>query len=113
PRLVATPSLLVFPSTTIVEHPDFVSILVAHPRGHDETEFEHVMLVPADRVGDTEHWTRNWKLIDGQVFQAEDQWICEQIHRGIEAGTTDHLLFGGLEHAIAWFHEALAARTAT
>ena len=109
PRAVATPSLHLFPSTTIVEHPDFVSILTAHPRAAEETEFEHIMLVPADRTGEAEHWDRSWELIEGKVFQAEDAWVCEEIHHGLAAGTTDHMLFGGLEHAIRWFHDAIAA----
>ncbi len=109
PRLVATPSLFVFPSTTIVEHPDFVSILTAHPRAPEQTEFEHLMLVPAERAGEAAHYDRNWELIEGGVFQGEDQWVCEQIHRGLDAGTTERLLFGGLEHGVRWFHEAIAA----
>jgi phenylpropionate dioxygenase-like ring-hydroxylating dioxygenase large terminal subunit len=111
PRLAATPSLFVFPATTIVEHPDFVSVLTAHGRDAEHTEFEHLMLVSASRAGDTEHWQKSWDLIEGSVFQREDQWVYEEMQHGLDAGT-DRLLFGGLEHAVAWFHEALAERAA-
>ena len=111
PRLAATPSLFVFPATTIVEHPDFVSVLTAHGRDAEHTEFEHLMLVPAARAGETEHWQKSWDLIDGAVFQAEDAWICEEMQHGLDAGT-ESLLFGSLEHAVAWFHEAIAQSTA-
>lgn len=111
PRAVATPSLFVFPATTIVEHPDFLSILTAHARGPDQTEFEHVMLVPASRASEIEHWRKSWHLIEGEVFQREDQWVCEEMQHGIDAGT-QALLFGGLEHAVRWFHDAIEARLA-
>lgn len=108
PRLAATPSLLVFPSTTIVEHPDFVSVLTARGRDAEHTDFEHLMLVPAARAHETEHWQKSWDLIDGTVFQREDAWICEQMQHGLDAGTQS-LLFGGLEHAVRWFHDAVEA----
>jgi phenylpropionate dioxygenase-like ring-hydroxylating dioxygenase large terminal subunit len=111
PRAVATPSLFVFPATTIVEHPDFVSVLTAHGRDAEHTDFEHVMLVPAARAGEADHWQKSWDLIEGCVFQREDQWVCEQMQHGLDAGI-ESLLFGGLEHAVAWFHEALAQRIA-
>jgi len=109
PRAVVTPSLFVFPATTIVEHPDFLSILTAHARGPEQTEFEHVMLVPAARVTEVEHWDKSWDLIEGEVFQREDQWVCEEMQHGLDAGT-ETLLFGGLEHGVRWFHDAIAAR---
>ena len=104
----ATPSLFVFPATTIIEHPDWISIVIAHPLAPDATEVEHVMLVPAERAGEAEHWDKSWALIDGRVFQSEDLWVCEQIQRGLATGALDDVLFGALEHAVRWFHEAMA-----
>lgn len=111
PRAVVTPSLFVFPATTIVEHPDFISILTAHPRGPEHTDFEHLMLVPAARAGEIDHWQKSWDLIEGEVFQREDQWVCEEMQHGLDAGAPS-LLFGGLEHAVAWFHTAIENRLA-
>ena len=105
-----TPSLFVFPATTIVEHPDFTSILTPHARSAELTDLEHVMLVPAERSTEIEHWQKSWDLIDGMVFQREDQWVCEEIQLGIESGT-EQLLFGKLEHAVRWFHDALGVCT--
>jgi phenylpropionate dioxygenase-like ring-hydroxylating dioxygenase large terminal subunit len=107
PRLLGTPSFLVFPATTIVVHPDFVSIMTVHPLAADSTRWEHAMLVPAGRAADTDHWTRSWELIEGRVFQAEDLWVCEQAQRSISAGAVDELVFGGLEAPVRWFHAAL------
>lgn len=106
-RLLATPSYLVFPATVIIAHPDFISILTLTPRAPDLTDWRHTMLVPAARAADTEHWTRSWTLIEDAVFQREDLWVCEQIQRGVEAGSGEPLLFGALELPIAWFHAAL------
>ncbi len=108
PRELVTPSLFVFPATTIVEHPDFVSVLIAHARGPEHTEFEHLMLIPEDRADEVEHWQKSWELIEGTVFQREDQWVCEEMQRGLEAGT-EVLLFGRLEHAVRWFHDAIGS----
>ncbi|HET9993739.1 MAG TPA: SRPBCC family protein, partial [Kofleriaceae bacterium] len=111
PRALVTPSLFVFPATTIVEHPDFLSVLTAHAVGPEHTDFEHLMLVPTARVGEVEHWQKSWDLIEGAVFQREDQWVCEEMQHGLDAGT-ERLLFGGLEHAVKWFHAAIEARLA-
>ncbi|HVV88044.1 MAG TPA: aromatic ring-hydroxylating dioxygenase subunit alpha [Kofleriaceae bacterium] len=106
-RQLATPSLLVFPATTIVVHPDFTSIMTVHPLAADLTDWDHLMFVPADRAGDAEHWDRSWALIEEGVFQAEDLWVCEQAQRSIATGDVDELLFGAHESAVRWFHDAI------
>jgi phenylpropionate dioxygenase-like ring-hydroxylating dioxygenase large terminal subunit len=106
-RQLATPSLLLFPSTVVVEHPDFVSIMTMHPLAPNETAWDHMMLVPAVRAGETEHWTRSWQLIEEGVFQREDLWVCEQAQRSIDSGAVDEMLFGGLEAPARWFHAAI------
>jgi glycine betaine catabolism A len=111
-RQLATPSLLLFPSTIFIEHPDFVSILTVAPLAPDLTDWDHMMLIPTERAGEAEHWTRSWSLIEEGVFQREDLWVCEQAQRGIDAGATDEMLFGELESAVRWFHVALAAALA-
>lgn len=106
-RMLATPSFLIFPATTVIAHPDFVSIITVHPLSPELTDYAHVMLVPKDRVADADHWAKSWSLIEETVFQREDLWVCEQVQRGLEAGATDKLVFGSLEHAARWFHETL------
>jgi len=110
PRLVATPSFTLFPATTIIEHPDFVSVITVAPLAPDRTDFHHVMLVPAERAAETEHWDRSWALIEETVFQREDLWVCEQIQKGLADGRTTELVFGALENAAEWFHASIAAR---
>jgi phenylpropionate dioxygenase-like ring-hydroxylating dioxygenase large terminal subunit len=106
-RALGTPSYVVFPTTVIIVHPDFVSVLLLHPLSAERTEFAHVMLVPEERVGDAVHWDKSWALIDETVFAREDLWVCEQIQRGLAAGTTDALVFGELESAMRSFHAAV------
>jgi phenylpropionate dioxygenase-like ring-hydroxylating dioxygenase large terminal subunit len=106
-RQLGTPSYLVFPSTVIIEHPDFVSIIGLEPIAANETAWDHMLLVPRARAEAREHWEKSWALIDETVFQREDLWVCEQIQRSLDAGATDELLFGALEHAVKWFHDAL------
>ena len=109
-RALATPSYTLFPATTLIVHPDFVSVVTVHPLAADQTHYEHLMLVPSERAGETEHWDKSWALIEDAVFQREDLRACEQIQRGLTAGTTDELLFGELEAAVRWFHATLDGR---
>jgi phenylpropionate dioxygenase-like ring-hydroxylating dioxygenase large terminal subunit len=108
---LGTPSYLIFPSTIVIEHPDFTSVMTLRPTAPDATLVEHAMLVPAARAGETEHWQKSWQLIDETVLQREDFGACEQIQRGLVA--TDELLFGGLESPIRWFHAELARACAS
>ena len=101
-RALATPSFLLFPATTVIVHPDFVSLITVYPLSPGETEYHHTMLVPVARAGERDHWDKSWALIEEGVFQREDLWVCEQVQRGL--AELDELLFGSLEHAVAWFH---------
>ena len=111
-RELGTPSYLLFPATVMIEHPDFVSVITLSPTAAGATEVEHLMLVPADRAGEADHWDRSWALIEDGVFQREDLWACEQIQRSIDAGASDELLFGSLEEPVRWFHAAIDAQLA-
>jgi len=108
-RELATPNLIIFPATVIIEHPDSVSLLQVTPQAPDLTTWDHLMLVPRDRAADTDHWTRSWALLEETVFQREDLWVCEQIQRSLAAHAVDELLFGSLEAPVRWFHDAIAA----
>ncbi len=108
-REVATPSYVVFPSTVLVAHPDFVSVLTCTPRAADRTLFSHAMLVPAERRGEEAHWAKSFALIDETVFGREDLATVEAIQRGLAAGASETLLFGELEQASLWFHRTLDA----
>jgi phenylpropionate dioxygenase-like ring-hydroxylating dioxygenase large terminal subunit len=105
-RLLATPSYLVFPSTILIVHPDFLSVLTSTPLSAALTRFEHRMLVPrAQHEGSREeHWEKSFALIDEGVFGREDLRIVEAVQRGIASGANDTLLFGELERAALWFH---------
>lgn len=110
PRQLATPSFILFPATTIIAHPDFVSVITVAPLAPDRTDVHHMMLVPAARAGDAEHWDRSWQLIEETVFQREDLWVCEQVQHGLADGRTTELVFGALENAVEWFHASIDAR---
>jgi phenylpropionate dioxygenase-like ring-hydroxylating dioxygenase large terminal subunit len=103
---LGTPSFVIFPGTVVICHPDSISLLTLTPLAPDRTRVDHAMLVQHGR--EPEHWAKNWALIEDTVIQREDLWACEQIQRGLD----DELVFGELEHAVRWFHEALDARLA-
>jgi phenylpropionate dioxygenase-like ring-hydroxylating dioxygenase large terminal subunit len=108
-RQVATPSYLVYPNTTLVLHPDYLSVIIAIPIAPERTRFIHEMLIPGapKTEAEKEHWAKSFALIDRGVFLAEDLAAVEAMQRGIESGANESLLFGELEHAAHWFHESL------
>jgi phenylpropionate dioxygenase-like ring-hydroxylating dioxygenase large terminal subunit len=109
-REIVTPSYFLFPSTHLVLHPDFLSILTAFPTAIDRTRFVHLMLVPAARRHtDEARWAKSAELIDEGVFAREDLGVVEAMQRGLDAETDDALLCSELEHAVLWFHEAVDA----
>lgn len=109
-RTLSTPSYILAPGTIVVVHPDFVSVVVLHPLGPDQTDYEHFMFVPTARLAEAKHWDKSWHLIEEVLFQEEDLWACEQVQRGLAAGTTDAMLFGELETAVRLFHAVLDER---
>ncbi len=109
-RLLATPSYVVFPSTVLILHPDYTSVLTMTPEAADRTRFVHMMLIPPGSHTDAEekHWAKSFSLIDEGVFLREDLATVEAMQRGLAAGANDTLLFGDLEQASLWFHESVA-----
>jgi hypothetical protein len=114
PRLLATPSYLIFPSTVLILHPDYTSVITLAPLAVDRVRFEHTLLVPAARAGNAlaDHYAKSFDLIDGGVFQSEDLAACEAIQRGLAANPDDPVIAGGLEFALPWFHAAIDAAIA-
>jgi phenylpropionate dioxygenase-like ring-hydroxylating dioxygenase large terminal subunit len=112
PLAISTPSYLVFPSTTLVLHPDFYSVITLTPLAADRTRFSHAMFVDAaPRTPKEEaHFSDSFALIDGRVFGTEDIGVCQEIQQGLAAQADEALLFGQLEVAALWFHAQLKAR---
>ncbi len=108
-RQIVTPSYLLFPSTIVIVHPDYTSVLLTTPLSVDRSRFEHLMLIPTPprTKAEEEHWNKSFALIDDGVFVSEDLRVVEAMQRGIESGANETLLVGELEHAVLWFHEAL------
>jgi Rieske 2Fe-2S family protein len=114
PREHGTLVHLIFPNTIIVYHPDYVSLMGMFPLAVDRTLFVHTMLTPEAPRDEkaVSHWDRSFDLIDRQVFNAEDLFICEQIQRGLVAAAGDDLLLGRFETNVRRFHDAVAAAIA-
>ena len=58
------------------------------------------------------HWYRSFDLIDGQVFNGEDLFICEQIQLGLAAATTEDFILGRFGNNVRRFHDTIAASLA-
>lgn len=110
PRVLATASWFVFPNAIFIQHPDYVSVMVAVPEAVDRARLEHTMLVPRSPSSDEEreHWEKSFDLIDGGVFAKEDLFVVEAMQRGLETGANTSQLFGDHEYPALWFHRKLA-----
>lgn len=107
-RKVVTPTYVLFPNTVLVFHPDYTSILRMEPLAADRTRFSHVMLVErSDSPELAEHFDKSFRLIDEGVFASEDLVTVEAMQAGMMSSTDDTLLFGDLELAAKWFHDAV------
>jgi len=111
-RQLVTPSYFVFPATTFILHPDYLSILTCQPLAVGLTRFSHWMLIPElpKSEGAAAHWAKSFELVDGGVFAREDLHIVEAMQRGLAASGDRTVIFGRHEHASLWFHREVADR---
>ena len=66
---------------------------------------------PADEKARA-HWERSFELIDGNVFNGEDLFICEQIQLGLPAAGDAAFVLGRFENNVRRFHETIATSLA-
>jgi phenylpropionate dioxygenase-like ring-hydroxylating dioxygenase large terminal subunit len=114
PRHHATLVHFVFPNSLLVYHPDYTSHIGVYPVAIDRSLFVHTVLtpeVPSDEKARS-HWERSFDLIDTQVFDQEDLFICEQIQLGLPAMKDSEFVLGGYEANVRQFHATIAAELA-
>ena len=102
----------IFPNTIIIIHPDYISHLGLFPKDVDETIVVHTCLIPKkpETEKELEHWERAFDIIENEVFQAEDFFVCENAQIGMASGANETLLLGAQEYGIALFHDILRDR---
>ena len=102
---------LLFPCTVLVIQPDFLTVLNFVPQAVDETEVDHIMLVPHQPANpaEREHYERAFEFMDAGVFGGEDYWVAEQAQAVIDAGANEVMTFGTFEHGVKHFHDTLEA----
>jgi phenylpropionate dioxygenase-like ring-hydroxylating dioxygenase large terminal subunit len=106
---LATVSYMIFPATTLIQHPDWTSLIVVQPVATDRFVWSHTQLLPEAPATESAraHFERSFALIEGSVFQAEDLVMCAEAQAGIETGANTVLTFGRLESPALWFHRAI------
>jgi phenylpropionate dioxygenase-like ring-hydroxylating dioxygenase large terminal subunit len=99
----------VFPNSTFIFHPDYVSHIAVFPVEVDQVRWVHSMLVPATQAGPehASHWDRTLALIEDTVFQREDLVAAEGIQAGVASGANATVTFGRLEGALHHFHTTI------
>ncbi|WP_407155566.1 aromatic ring-hydroxylating oxygenase subunit alpha [Bradyrhizobium sp. STM 3557] len=115
PRTHASLVHFVFPNSIIVYHPDYTSHIGVFPVTVDQSLFVHTILTPENPTGQKAqaHWDRSFDLIDGEVFNNEDLFICEQIQLGLAAAESRRFVLGRFENNVRRFHETIAEALAT
>ncbi|MGH7282087.1 MAG: aromatic ring-hydroxylating oxygenase subunit alpha [Polyangiaceae bacterium] len=107
-RELVTPSYSIFPNTILVLHPDYTSLMRMDPLAVDRTRFVHTMLVDGEVTPEKKaHFDKSFALIHDGVFVREDLAIVQSIQRGMESSADETMLFGELEYAAKWFHDAV------
>lgn len=110
-RYHTTFSYFIYPNTTLIFHPDYMSVLSVFPSGPEETIVTHTCVVDKAPVTEKEkaHWERAFSIIENGVFEAEDFFVCEQAQIGMSMGIEDTFLVGAYEQGLQMFHDILQA----
>ncbi|WP_372750365.1 SRPBCC family protein [Litorivivens sp.] len=106
----ASCAFFLYPNTTLIVHPDYISYLTLFPQSASKTVCVHGCLIPEPPQDEkaAAHWERAYSIIENGVFQAEDLFVCEQAQIGMSSGANEKLLFGTYESSIIDFHQILA-----
>lgn len=104
-RAWTTPFYTLFPNNVLVFHPDWVSRITVYSDGTDHCEVQHDMLIPGDADPEAGYWDTSFRLINEQVFAAEDIAACESIQRTARSGADSEWPIGGLETPVLRFHQ--------
>lgn len=110
-RKHATLTHVIFPNSLLIYHPDSTSHMAMFPTAPNEITFVHTLFTPEEATTEKQiaHWERNFAMIDGGVFSAEDLFISEEIQSVALSGANQSLVFGRQEHLLRRFHENVAA----
>jgi phenylpropionate dioxygenase-like ring-hydroxylating dioxygenase large terminal subunit len=110
-RELATVSYVIFPSTTLVLHPDWTSLVTVQPLATDRFSWSHTQLLTEAPESEPAraHFERSFDLIEGRVFQGEDLPICAEAQAGFDTNANDVLTFGRLESPALWFQDNVEA----
>ena len=84
-RELATFNFNVFPSTTIIAHPDWTSLVTVQPVTTDRFLYTHLQLLPEAPQTDAAraHFERSFTLIEGSVpSRTRTSWMCAEAQNG-------------------------------
>ena len=96
-----TGAVVLVPGTVVQWQAGHVELfsLRPHPTDPGRTTCRLTMLVPSDRVDETELWDRNWERVCVTIPD-EDFAAAVDVQRNIDAGVVDELQIGANEHML-------------
>ncbi|MEQ8436660.1 MAG: aromatic ring-hydroxylating dioxygenase subunit alpha [Ilumatobacter fluminis] len=103
-----TGAFILVPGTVVQWQAGHVELfsLRPHPTDPTRTIARLTMMVPADRIDETELWQRNWERVCVTIPD-EDFAAAVEVQANIDAGAVDTLRIGANEHGIARHIEAV------
>lgn len=106
-----TGAIILVPGTVVQWQAGHVELFSLRPDPADPglTVARLTMLVPADRVEETELWDRNWERVCVTIPD-EDFAAAVDVQRNIDAGAVDAIRVGANEHLLIDHLEAVRAR---
>ncbi len=97
-----------FPNTMVLIEPDHAQVLMSWPISPERTLVIGAQLLPEPPATDKAraYWDKNAAIFWGAI--EEDFALMESVAATLGSGANEALTFARFEHAIAWFHEAVA-----
>jgi len=108
-----TGAIVLTPGTVIQWQAGHIELfsLRPHPTDPTRTMARLTMLVPADRVDNSELWDRNWERVC-ETIPNEDFAAAVDVQRNINAGAVEQLQIGANEHALIEHLDAVLSTAA-
>lgn len=106
---MVTHAYTLFPTAVLVTSPYHINFITVMPQAANRTLVDCHMVTrgPADTDKLKDLYARTFEFNMNAVFGAEDFRAAELVQAGLSSGALENVRFGGLEEALAVFHDEI------